>query len=127
MMLGLLLARAGGGVVVLEKHAAFLRGFRGDTIQPSTLEGMHAIGLLVEELGAPMDVLWFRLSRRPEDVVGGLGRIKAGRLFVMLNRGDYWQCGFVIAKGTIEEIRRGGLDAFRAEVARLAAVPPDRA
>src|SRR5439155_307936 len=76
--------------------------------------------------GAPMDVLWFRLARRPEDAVGGLGRFTAGRLFILLNRGEYWQCGFVIAKGTIDEIRQAGLEAFRAEVARLAAVPRDR-
>ena len=240
MMLGLLLARAGVPVVVLEKHADFLRDFRGDTIHPSTLEVMHELGVLddflklphqkvrelvvqiddvrlpvadfthlptrcgfiafmpqwdflnflaerarryptfelrmraevtglieeagrvvgvevdtpegrlevqatlviaadgrhsvvrreaglrIEELGAPMDVLWFRLARRPEDAVGGLGRFTAGRLFIMLNRGEYWQCGFVIAKGTIDEIRQAGLEAFRAEVARLAAVPRDR-
>jgi len=240
MMLGLLLARAGVPVVVLEKHADFLRDFRGDTIHPSTLEVMHELGVLddflklphqkvrelvvqiddvrvpvadfthlptrcgfiafmpqwdflnflaerarryptfelrmraevtglieeagrvvgvevdtpegrlevpatlviaadgrhsvvrreaglrIEELGAPMDVLWFRLARRPEDAVGGLGRFTAGRLFIMLNRGEYWQCGFVIAKGTIDEIRQAGLEAFRAEVASLAAVPRDR-
>ena len=240
MMLGLLLARAGVPVVVLEKHADFLRDFRGDTIHPSTLEVMHELGVLddflklphqkvrelvvqiddvrlpvadfthlptrcgfiafmpqwdflnflaerarryptfelrmraevtglieeagrvvgvevdtpegrlevpatlviaadgrhsvvrreaglrIEELGAPMDVLWFRLARRPQDAVGGLGRFTAGRLFIMLNRGEYWQCGFVIAKGTIDEIRQAGLEAFRAEVASLAAVPRDR-
>src|SRR5207249_33938 len=102
---------------------------------PATLviaaDGRHSVvrreaGLRIEELGAPMDVLWFRLARRPEDAVGGLGRFTAGRLFIMLNRGEYWQCGFVIAKGTIDEIRQAGLEAFRAEVARLAAVPRDR-
>src|SRR5207247_5367495 len=94
-------------------------------------DGAHAgvrreAGLRMGELGAPVDGLWFRLARRPEDAVGGLGRFTAGRLFIMLNRGEYWQCGFVIAKGTIDEIRQAGLEAFRAEVARLAAVPRDR-
>ena len=234
MMLGLLLARAGVDVVVLEKHADFLRDFRGDTIHPSTLEVMHELGLLeaflalpytqvrelagiiggeripiadfgrlpvrcpfialmpqwdfldflagharrypgfalrmstgvvgliddggrvvgvsatapdgplevradlvvgadgrdstvraaaglrVETLGAPMDVLWFRLPRKPGDAGQLLGRVEAGRIFIMLDRGDYWQCGFVIAKGTLDEIRARGLAAFREEVARLA-------
>jgi len=234
MMLGLLLARAGVGVLVLEKHADFLRDFRGDTIHPSTLEVMHELGLLedflrlphqevrelraqigdvavpiadfthlptrcrfialmpqwdflsflaeraarypgfrcrmraeatglleksgavtgvraqtaegplevradvvvaadgrqsvvreraglhVRELGAPMDVLWFRLSRAPDDPDATMGRFGAGQIFITLNRGDYWQCGYVIPKGQLDEIRRRGLDAFREGVARLA-------
>jgi len=233
MMLGLLLARAGVSVVVLEKHADFLRDFRGDTIHPSTLELMHELGLLeefltlphqeverliaqvgdstvivadfthlptrckfiammpqwdfldflarraarypafrlemraeatglieeagrvagvrattpagpleiradlvvaadgrssvlreqaglrVEDLGAPMDVLWFTLSRRPSDPEASMGRFDAGRIFVLINRGQHWQCGYVIPKGAADEIRRGGLDAFRASVAAL--------
>ncbi|MDF0676163.1 MAG: FAD-dependent oxidoreductase [Nitrospira sp.] len=240
MMLGLLLARAGVSVVVLEKHADFLRDFRGDTLHPSTLEIMHELGLLerflrlphqkvmrinarfgdleftvadfshlptqcryvafmpqwdflnflvevgsgypsihvrmsaevtdvietggsvvglraetpkgplnvraslvvgadgrysvvrkraglsVEEFGAPMDVLWFRLSRNPEDPVDPMGRFDAGRIFIMLNRGDYWQCGFVIAKGTLGEIRAQGLPLFRDSVAKLAPFAADR-
>ncbi len=234
MMLALLLARAGVPVLVLEKHADFLRDFRGDTIHPSTLELMHELGLLDEflhrphqearslgaqigddfieladfthlpthcrfialmpqwdfldfvaeqarrypgfqlrtrtevtglieqdgriagvraetaegaltvhadlvvgadgrhstvrnkaglvsdDIGAPMDVLWMRLSRHPDDPGQTLGRVDAGRLLVMLNREDYWQCAFVIGKGGFEEIRRRGLPAFRDEVARLA-------
>ena len=234
MMLGLLLARAGVEVVVLEKHADFLRDFRGDTIHPSTLEVLYELGLLdqflalphqevsringqfgdlaltvadfstlstrcrfvafipqwdfldflaeagarypgfhvrmqaevvglieeagsvvglranmpdgplqvraslvvgadgrhstvrshaglsVEEFGAPMDVLWFRLSRRPSDPSDPIGRFDTGRIFIMLNRGDYWQCGFVIAKGLLAQIRAKGLPAFRDAVAQLA-------
>ena len=234
MMLGLLLARAGVQVVVLEKHADFLRDFRGDTIHPSTLEVLYELGLLdrflalphqevsringqfgdlaltvadfstlstrcrfvafipqwdfldflaeegarypgfhlrmqaevvglieeagsvvglranmpdgplevraslvvgadgrhstvrshaglsVEEFGAPMDVLWFRLSRRPSDSSDPIGRFDTGRIFIMLNRGDYWQCGFVIAKGSLAQIRAKGLQAFRDAVAQLA-------
>ncbi len=233
MMLGLLLARAGVPVLVLEKHADFLRDFRGDTIHPSTLEIMHELGLLdeflrrphqeartlgaqigsdfleladftrlpthcrflalmpqwdfldflaeqarryptfqlrmraevaglieengrvigvraetpdggltvraglvvgadgrhstvrekagfaIDNIGAPMDVLWMRLSRRPDDPAQTLGRVDAGRILVMLNRGDYWQCAFVIAKGGFDEIRQRGLPAFREEIARL--------
>jgi 2-polyprenyl-6-methoxyphenol hydroxylase-like FAD-dependent oxidoreductase len=240
MMLGFLLARAGVDVVVLEKHADFLRDFRGDTIHPSTLEIMHELGLLVaflklphskvreiggiigdekivfadfthlptqcrfiafipqwdfldfiadhaklysgvklkmqaevedllwegdrvvglkaklprghldvhadlvvgadgrhsevrrlaglesEDFGAPMDVLWLRLSKRSGDVAQTLGRIKAGHLFIMLDRGDYWQCAFVIPKGGFAALRCKGLDAFRQDIVALNAALADR-
>jgi 2-polyprenyl-6-methoxyphenol hydroxylase-like FAD-dependent oxidoreductase len=240
MMLGLLLARAGVDVVVLEKHADFLRDFRGDTIHPSTLELMWELGLLddflrlphqevrtlyagiggvtypvadfshlpehcqfialmpqwdflnfiaesagryptfalkmraeatdlieeegavvglraatpegplevrvdlvigadgrhstvrrcaglaVKELGAPIDVLWFRLTRRPDDPDETLGRFDAGHIFVMINRGDHWQCAFVIPKGTLERLRAAGLPAFRVSIAQLAPSVADR-
>jgi 2-polyprenyl-6-methoxyphenol hydroxylase-like FAD-dependent oxidoreductase len=240
MMLGLLLARAGVNVVVLEKHADFLRDFRGDTIHPSTLEVMHELGVLerlltlphqkvsrisaqfgdlaltvadfsslstqcrfvafmpqwdflnflaeeaarystfqlrrqadvtglieeegsvvglrantsngplevradlvvgadgrhsivrakaglsIEEFGAPMDVLWFRLSRRASDPGDPIGRFDVGRIFIMLNRGDYWQFGFVIPKGSRNQLQEQGLPAFRAAVAQLAPFMADR-
>ena len=240
MMLGLLLARAGVDVVVLEKHADFLRDFRGDTIHPSTLEVMHELellerlltlphqkvpringqfgdlaltvadfsslsthcrfvafmpqwdflnflaeeaaryptfqlrrqadvtdlveeaglvvglrantpdgplevradlvvgadgrhsvvrakaGLSIEEFGAPMDVLWFRLSRGASDPGDPVGRFDAGRIFIMLNRGDYWQCGFVIPKGSQDQLQEQGLPAFRDAVAQLAPFMADR-
>jgi 2-polyprenyl-6-methoxyphenol hydroxylase-like FAD-dependent oxidoreductase len=229
MMLGLLLARAGIDVIVLEKHADFLRDFRGDTIHPSTMEVLHELGLLdaflklpytptprlsvqfgdetlraadfshlpthskfiammpqweflnfiagaarsfpsfhlmmqaeatgftddgklavrtqdgeifiaaplvvaadgrhstlrdaagfqVTEFGAPMDVLWLRLSRRPTDPMDSLGRIAAGRMMVTLNRGEYWQCAYIIPKGGIEATHKAGLDAFRFAIASL--------
>jgi 2-polyprenyl-6-methoxyphenol hydroxylase-like FAD-dependent oxidoreductase len=240
MMLGLLLARAGVEVIVLEKHADFFRDFRGDTIHPSTLEVVHELGLLEDfltrphqelrilrgwvgdemipvadfshlptrckfvalmpqwdfldflvqhakaypnfrlrmeaevtdlveqggyvagvraqtpagtlevradlivgadgrhstvrekarlqtiDLGAPMDVLWLRLSQRPGDPKESMGRFDPGHVFVMIDRGDYWQCAFVIPKGGFDEVKRRGLDAFRAEVARLAPFLHDR-
>jgi 2-polyprenyl-6-methoxyphenol hydroxylase-like FAD-dependent oxidoreductase len=240
MMLGLLLARAGVDVVVLEKHVDFLRDFRGDTIHPSTLEVIAELGLLeeflrlphqevprlraqvgdvtltladftrlptrcrtlvfmpqwdfldflaararryasfglrmqadvtglveedggvvgarastpagglevradlvigadgrgsvvrqaaglpIETLGAPIDVLWFRLSRATGDPADTMGRFDVGRLFIMLNRGDYWQCGYVIPKGSLERLRGAGLDAFRAAVARAAPFAAER-
>jgi 2-polyprenyl-6-methoxyphenol hydroxylase-like FAD-dependent oxidoreductase len=240
MMLGLLLARAGVSVLVLEKHADFLRDFRGDTLHPSTLEIIHELGVLerflqlphqkvsringrfgdleftvadfshlstqcryvafmpqwdflnflaeegsryptfqvrmnaevtdlieegglvvglraktpdgplevrsalvvgadgrhsvvrakaglsVEEFGAPMDVLWFRISRQPHDPIDPIGRFDAGRIFIMLNRGGYWQCGFVIAKGSLSEVHAKGLAAFRDSVAALAPFIADR-
>jgi 2-polyprenyl-6-methoxyphenol hydroxylase-like FAD-dependent oxidoreductase len=240
MMLGFLLARAGVDVLVLEKHADFLRDFRGDTVHPSTLEVMHELGLLddflkrphqearqltgyvggepvlvadfshlptrcpfiafmpqwdflnfleehgrqypqfhvkmratvtelleeggtvvgvraqtpdgplevradlvvgadgrhstvrgraglkVQDVGAPMDVLWLRLPRRPDDPDQPAGRFDRGRILVMLNRGDYWQCGFVIPKGALETIRARGLEAFRATLAEIAPYIADR-
>ena len=87
-------------------------------------DGRHSVmrkqaGLEVMELGAPIDVLWMRLSRQADDPEQTFGRIDAGRLMVMLNRGDYWQCAFVIRKGGYQEIRERGLPAFRAEVSGL--------
>src|SRR5262245_36602207 len=241
MMLGFLLARAGVEVVVLEKHADFLRDFRGDTIHPSTLEVMHELrlldeflrlphqevrqlagvfgdtpiriadfthlptrcrfialmpqwdflnflaeqgrrypkfhlrmqaeatglvedggrvsglrattpagtlavqadlvvgadgrhstvrrcaGLEVEDIGAPIDVLWMRLPRRPGDGTAPLGSFGAGKIFIMLDRGDYWQCAYVIRKGGFDEIKARGLDAFRAAVSEVAPQLGDRA
>jgi len=240
MMLGLLLARAGVSVLLLEKHADFLRDFRGDTIHPSTLELMHELGLLdefltlphqevrqliaqfgdlrvpiadcthlptrcqfialmpqwdfldflarcgsryptfqlemqteatglveeagrvtgvrvsgrdgvreiradlvvaadgrasvlreraglhVQDLGAPMDVLWFRLARRASDPEASMGRFDVGRIFVLINRGEHWQCGYVIPKGSADEVRQRGLDQFRASVAALVPFAADR-
>jgi 2-polyprenyl-6-methoxyphenol hydroxylase-like FAD-dependent oxidoreductase len=233
MMLGYLLARAGVDAVVLEKHADFLRDFRGDTIHPSTLELMHELGLLdaflrlphhevrqlsgqigntritvadfgrlwtvckflvfmpqwdfldfladcgrryagfhlmirteatdlieqggriagvranteagtaeiradlvigadgrhsrireraglkVEDLGAPMDVLWMRLSRGLDDDREPFIHFETGRIFVMLNRGDYWQCAYVISKGSADELVKRDIADFRRAILAL--------
>jgi 2-polyprenyl-6-methoxyphenol hydroxylase-like FAD-dependent oxidoreductase len=240
MMVGLLLARAGVEVLVLEKHADFLRDFRGDTIHPSTLQVMHELGLLdsfltrphqevrelhglvgdtdvkigdfshlptrcrfialmpqwdflnflaeegtrypnfhlcmeaevvdlveengriagvraqmpdglveiradlvvgadgrhstvreraglaVKTLGAPIDVLWMRLSKHEGAAQQTAGRFNYGRLLVMLDRGEYWQCAYVIRKGGYDEIRRRGLDALRADIVKIAPFLQDR-
>jgi 2-polyprenyl-6-methoxyphenol hydroxylase-like FAD-dependent oxidoreductase len=76
-------------------------------------------GFEVMNLGAPMDVLWLRISRSPADPGQTFGRIDGGRFIIMLERGDYWQCAFVIRKGGFEEIQRRGLEAFRADLATL--------
>lgn len=240
MMLGFLLARAGVRVVVLEKHADFLRDFRGDTVHPSTLELIYELGLLdeflklphrkvdrlslqigeqrvriidlthlpaqckyialmpqwdfldfladhgrrykqfdlrmrteatnlieeggrivglrantpegklairadlvvgcdgrhstvrekaglhSEDYGAPMDVLWFRITRKDSDGADVFGHIAAGMMLVMLDRGDYWQCAFVIPKGGIERVKAGGIEAFRNRVVELSPFLADR-
>jgi 2-polyprenyl-6-methoxyphenol hydroxylase-like FAD-dependent oxidoreductase len=240
MMLGLMLGRAGIDVIVLEKHADFLRDFRGDTIHPSTLEIMHELGLLeaflklphqkvttlkarfgatelmladfthlpthcrfialmpqwdfldflareaarypafrlrtqveatglieeagrivgvraqapegaleiradlvvgadgrhstvrlaaglaVEELGAPLDVLWFRLPRVSGDPEETAIRFASGQLLVLLNRGDYWQAGYGIAKGSLDELRAKGLPELHRHIADIAPFVRDR-
>jgi 2-polyprenyl-6-methoxyphenol hydroxylase-like FAD-dependent oxidoreductase len=77
-------------------------------------------GFQVTNLGAPMDVLWMRLTRHPHDPEQTGGFINYGHLLVTLNRGDYWQCAFVIRKGGYDEVCARGLDAFRAEIVKLA-------
>ena len=73
-------------------------------------------GLRSEDYGAPMDVLWFRLSRKADDTTDTFGHVEAGRMMIMLDRGDYWQCAYVIQKGGIEKIKAEGLEAFRRRV-----------
>ncbi|MGC1520288.1 MAG: FAD-dependent oxidoreductase [Steroidobacteraceae bacterium] len=240
MMLGLLLGRAGVRTVVLEKHADFLRDFRGDTVHPSTLMIMHelgflddflklphskipalaveigttrlnvadfahvptpckfialmpqwdflnfladkarrwpalqvmmsaqvtsliesggrvvgvratipdgpleihadlvvgcdgrgstvraASGLVVQALGSPIDVLWFRLSKRADDPGQVLGRLGVNTMIVTIDRTDYWQCAYVIGKGGIGRIHADGLEAFKAAVADGARLLSDR-
>src|ERR1700758_194214 len=240
MMLGFLLARAGVRVVVLEKHADFLRDFRGDTVHPSTLELIYELGLLddflnlphrtvdrlslqignrrmrlidlthlptqckyialmpqwdflnfladqgrrysqfdlrmraeatdlseegdriagvhvktpdgeltvradlvvgcdgrhstvrekaglqTDDYGAPMDAMWFRITRRESDGADVFGHIEAGALLVMLDRGDYWQCAYVIPKGGIDQVKASGIEAFRNRVVALSPFLADR-
>jgi len=82
-------------------------------------------GLKVKEFGAPMDVLWFRLRRTAADPVATMGRFDSGRIFIALNRGDYWQCGYVIPKGQFEEMRRQDFETFRATIVKLAPYAKD--
>ncbi len=77
-------------------------------------------GLSVDEFGAPIDVLWFRLSRGEDERAATAGYVSDGHILVMLNRGSYWQCGLVIAKGTFGRMRAAGLPALRERIARLA-------
>ena len=85
-----------------------------------------AAGLARLETSPAMDVMWFRLTRRPDEVRAIAGRLGAGRVLVMLDRGDYWQIAFVIAKGTAEQIRTAGLDHFRSDIVNVAPELADR-
>jgi 2-polyprenyl-6-methoxyphenol hydroxylase-like FAD-dependent oxidoreductase len=86
-----------------------------------------AAGFVSEDFGAPMDVMWFRLPRLEGDTDQTQARFDAGHLFVMLQRGDYWQCAYVIPKGGDARVRAGGLDAFRKSVGRLLPFAAERA
>ncbi len=77
-------------------------------------------GLKVHDLGAPMDVFWFRLSRDLKDEDQLLARINNGRFIITIERGDYWQCAYIIPKGGAEAARAEGIAAFRAKVAEAA-------
>jgi 2-polyprenyl-6-methoxyphenol hydroxylase-like FAD-dependent oxidoreductase len=86
-------------------------------------DGRHSIvhekaGLEVIDRSAPIDVLWVRLGRQADDPNQTLGRIRAGRILVTLDRGEYWQCAYLIPKGALEEIRRKGLASFREDIVK---------
>jgi 2-polyprenyl-6-methoxyphenol hydroxylase-like FAD-dependent oxidoreductase len=94
-------------------------------------DGRHSIvreraGFQVDNLGAPMDVLWMRLSRKPSDPEQTGGTINYGHMMVALNRNDYWQCAYLIRKGGYDELKARGLDAFRADIVRLMPYLADR-
>jgi 2-polyprenyl-6-methoxyphenol hydroxylase-like FAD-dependent oxidoreductase len=83
-------------------------------------------GFEVKVLGAPMDVLWFRLSHKPTDSAETMGRFDRGSILVMLDRGDYWQCAYVIAKGSADTLKAAGIEQFRARIVALMPFLGDR-
>jgi 2-polyprenyl-6-methoxyphenol hydroxylase-like FAD-dependent oxidoreductase len=90
-------------------------------------DGRHSIvrqraNLEIEEIGAPMDVLWFRVGKRVNENESVFARIEAGKMMVTFDRGDYWQCAYVIAKGRYDAVRARGLDAFRDDVVSMAPI-----
>ncbi|MEH2675416.1 FAD-dependent oxidoreductase [Bradyrhizobium elkanii] len=90
-------------------------------------DGRHSIvreraGLDVEEIGAPMDVLWFRVGRRPDETENLFARVEHGKMMVTFDRGDYWQCAYVIAKGQYEAVKARGLPALLDDVLHLAPI-----
>ena len=93
-------------------------------------DGRHSIlrekaGLKVEDIGAPIDVLWFRAGKSSGATDGVFARVQSGQMMVTLDRGDYWQCAYVIAKGCIDDIKAQGLETFRANVASMAPILRD--
>jgi len=94
-------------------------------------DGRHSLvrekaGLPLIEFGVPIDVLWMKLSKSPADSPTTLGRIAAGLIFVTLDRGEYWQCALVIAKGGAEALCAAGIDAFRQSIVKVAPTFADR-
>jgi 2-polyprenyl-6-methoxyphenol hydroxylase-like FAD-dependent oxidoreductase len=90
-------------------------------------DGRHSIvrqcaNLEVEEIGAPMDVLWFRAGKRASETESVFARVETGKMLVTFDRGDYWQCAYVIAKGQYDAVKARGLDAFRGDVVSMAAI-----
>src|ERR1700689_4595406 len=116
------------------KFVALMR--RGDSLNIRAdlvvgCDGRHSTvreraGLKSDDYGAPMDVLWFRLARKESDSADTFGHFEAGRLMVMLNRGDYWQCAYVIPKGGIERVKSEGLETFRGQLVEMSPFLSDR-
>ncbi len=108
-------ARAETPAGPVEIHAALTVGCDGR--HAITTDSAHLTRI---ERGAPIDVLWFRLSRRPGDPENALGNLNYGRMVLLIDRGDYFQCGYIIAKDSfINEIQPTGLDTFRQSIARI--------
>jgi 2-polyprenyl-6-methoxyphenol hydroxylase-like FAD-dependent oxidoreductase len=124
----------GGRIVGLRGHTSREGPGGGFEVRADLVvgaDGRHSVvreraGLAVTNLGAPIDVLWMRLSKKPGDPGQTLGRINYGRMLVTLERGDYWQCAFVIRKGGFDAIRERGLASFRGEIVRIAPFLGDR-
>ncbi len=94
-------------------------------------DGRHSIvqaraGLERREFGVPIDVLWMRISKKPDDPEQSFGFFQHGKLLVLLDRGDYWQCGFVIPKGGFDEVKARGLAQFQKDVVSFAGFLGDR-
>ena len=90
-------------------------------------DGRHSMvreraGLEVEEIGAPMDVLWFRAGRRANETENLFARVQTGKMLVTFDRGDYWQCAYVIAKDQFDAVKARGLDVFRNDVIGMAPI-----
>ena len=79
-------------------------------------------GLAVEDIGVPMDVLWFRVARRPDETENLFARVEHGKMMVTFDRGDYWQCAYVIPKGQYEAVKARGLPALINDILQLAPI-----
>ena len=94
-------------------------------------DGRHSIvqaraGLKRQEFGVVIDALWMRISKKQDDPQQSFGFFQQGKLLVLLDRGDYWQCGFVIPKGGFEDIKARGLQQFQSEIVSFAGFLRDR-
>ena len=90
-------------------------------------DGRHSLvreraGLEVEEIGAPMDVLWFRAGKRENETESLFARVDPGKMMVTFDRGDYWQCAYVISKGQYDAVKARGLPALLDDIARMAPI-----
>lgn len=108
-------ARTPGGMIDIEADLTIACDGRHSTVR-------ERAGLAVEEIGAPMDVLWFRVGRRPDETENLFARIEPGKMMVTFDRGDYWQCAYVIAKGQYDAVKARGLQALLDDVVRMAPV-----
>ena len=86
----------------------------------------QSAGLKIQEIGAPMDVFWFRLSRKSTDPIDTFGKFSAGKIMIMINRNDYWQCGYVIAKGMANTLKLQEIGYFKEQISKLLPFLDDR-
>jgi 2-polyprenyl-6-methoxyphenol hydroxylase-like FAD-dependent oxidoreductase len=105
-----------------EARALLTVGADGRSSRVRRMAGMEMV-----KTSPPMDVLWFRWARRPEDGEGVLGRFGRGHALVMLDRLDQWQVGYVIMKGSFQQVRAAGLEALRRSIVEMAPEFADRA
>src|ERR1700730_17604636 len=94
-------------------------------------DGRHSLvreeaGFEPLEIGTPMDVLWFRLSRKIGDPEEAFGRMEAGQILVLIYRGEHWQCGYVVAKGSANRLKAQGIEKLRENIAELTPFLADR-
>jgi 2-polyprenyl-6-methoxyphenol hydroxylase-like FAD-dependent oxidoreductase len=124
------LLREGGRVTGVEARTPQGSvGIRADLVVGC--DGRHAVtrdaeGLQVQDFGVPIDVLWFRISRREGDPEQVLGNVNYGKALILINRGDYFQSGLIVRKGSFDDIRKQGLETFRQTIGRIAPYLNDR-
>ena len=108
-------AKTPDGIIDIEADLTIACDGRHSTVR-------ERAGLEVEEIGAPMDVLWFRAGRRPDETENVFARVEPGKMMITFDRGDYWQCAYVIAKGQHDAVKARGLAALLDDVVRMAPI-----
>ena len=129
----LLMTTAATGLIEENGAVVGVKTSAGDIRAKLTVaaDGRHSVlreaaGLTVEDRGAPIDVLWFRVARRATDPIDAFGRVDAGHMMVMLNRTSYWQCAYIIRKGGAETLKAGDIGVLQGSVVALAPFLADR-